>query len=169
MVRRVLFLVLYFLGQLISSSNTAIGAASQSITIVTAYDTLGEEGLRHSLRQTKSDAMFLDPTLIPSLLKVLKDVTSIKHIIYNTDVEVKQEDLQKLKTEFSHINVLSFDELRKSGEENPVEPVPPKPEDLCCIMYTSGSTGTPKGVSLSQENVIAAGKFNLDGFMPRTL
>ncbi|KAJ5599564.1 Long-chain-fatty-acid--CoA ligase 1 [Penicillium hetheringtonii] len=132
------------------------GAASQSITIVTAYDTLGEEGLKHSLKQTSSSAIFLDPALITPLTNVLKDIPSIKHVIYNTDDEVKQEDLDKLKNDFSHINVLSIDDLRKSGEENPVDPVPPKPEDLCCIMYTSGSTGPPKGVSLTQANVIAA-------------
>ncbi|KAJ5281695.1 Long-chain-fatty-acid--CoA ligase 1 [Penicillium angulare] len=132
------------------------GAASQSITIVTAYDTLGEEGLKHSLKQTASDAIFLDPALIKSLLKVLGDIPSIKRIIYNTDNEVKQEDLDKLKSDFSHIEVLSIEDLRKSGEENPVDPVPPTPEDLCCIMYTSGSTGAPKGVSLTHANVIAA-------------
>ncbi|KAJ5113227.1 Long-chain-fatty-acid--CoA ligase 1 [Penicillium angulare] len=132
------------------------GAASQSITIVTAYDTLGEEGLKHSLKQTASDAIFLDPALIKSLLNVLGDIPSIKRIIYNTDNEVKQEDLDKLKSDFSHITVLSIEDLRKSGEENPVDPVPPTPEDLCCIMYTSGSTGAPKGVSLTHANVIAA-------------
>ncbi|KAJ5569784.1 Long-chain-fatty-acid--CoA ligase 1 [Penicillium hispanicum] len=132
------------------------GAASQSITIVTAYDTLGEEGLKHSLAQTGSEVIFLDPSLIKSLANVLKDVPSIKRIIYNTDTEVKQEDLDRLKNDFSHITVLSIEELRKSGEQNMVEPVPPKPEDLCCIMYTSGSTGPPKGVSLTHANVIAA-------------
>jgi len=136
------------------------GAASQSITIVTAYDTLGEEGLKHSLKQTSSSAIFLDPALITPLTNVLKDIPSIKHVIYNTDDEVKQEDLDKLRNDFSHINVLSIDDLRKSGEENPVDPVPPKPEDLCCIMYTSGSTGPPKGVSLTQANVIAASELN---------
>ncbi|KAJ5725619.1 Long-chain-fatty-acid--CoA ligase 1 [Penicillium malachiteum] len=132
------------------------GAASQSVTIVTAYDTLGEEGLKHSLKQTASDAIFLDPGLIKSLLHVLGDIPSIKHIIYNTDTEVNQDDLDKLKADYSHISVQSIEELRKSGEENPVDPVPPKPEDLCCIMYTSGSTGPPKGVSLTHANVIAA-------------
>ncbi|ODM17738.1 hypothetical protein SI65_06526 [Aspergillus cristatus] len=132
------------------------GAASQSVTIVTAYDTLGEEGLKHSLKQTSSVAIFLDTALIPSLHNVLSDVKSIKHVIYNTDQEPKQEDLDKLKSDFDYLNIISIEDLRKSGEENPVDPVPPVPEDLCCIMYTSGSTGPPKGVPLTHANVIAA-------------
>ncbi|KAJ5327894.1 hypothetical protein N7541_009001 [Penicillium brevicompactum] len=132
------------------------GAASQSVTIVTAYDTLGEEGLKHSLVQTGSTAIFLDPSLLKSLINILRSVPSIKHIIYNTDNEVDQKLLDQLHSEFIHLNVLSIEDLRKQGEENNVEPVPPKPEDLCCIMYTSGSTGPPKGVPLTHANVIAA-------------
>ncbi|KAE8380673.1 hypothetical protein BDV26DRAFT_256785 [Aspergillus bertholletiae] len=132
------------------------GAASQSLTIVTAYDTLGEDGLRHSLVQTSSVAMFCDPTLIPSVTNVLKDAKSIKHIIWNSHLAPKQEDLERLKTEYEGVNVISFEDLRTLGEQNPTEPVPPAPEDLCCIMYTSGSTGPPKGVPLTHANVIAA-------------
>lgn len=133
------------------------GAASQSVTVVTAYDTLGEEGLKHSLVQTQSVAIFLDPALLRSLHNILKDVKSIKYVIYNTDQEPKQQDLDKIKADFSYLNVMSIDDLRQLGEENPVQPVPPSPEDLCCIMYTSGSTGPPKGVPLTHKNVIAAG------------
>ncbi|GAB1209803.1 hypothetical protein APSETT445_008584 [Aspergillus pseudonomiae] len=132
------------------------GAASQSLTIVTAYDTLGEDGLKHSLVQTSSVAMFCDPNLIPSVANVLKDVKSIKHIIWNSHLAPKQADLERLKTEYPDINVISFEDLRTLGEQNPVDPVPPSPEDLCCIMYTSGSTGPPKGVPLTHGNVIAA-------------
>ncbi|KAJ9302299.1 hypothetical protein DTO271G3_1165 [Paecilomyces variotii] len=131
-------------------------SASQSLTFVTAYDSLGEEGLKHSLLQTESEAIFLDPQLIPSLKNVLPDVKSIKHVIYNTDTEAKKEHLDQLKAEFDYLSIISIEELRKMGEENPVDAVPPDPEELCCIMYTSGSTGPPKGVSLSHKNVIAA-------------
>ena len=112
--------------------------------------------MKHSLVQTESVAIFLDPVLIKSLHNVLNDVKSIKYVIYNTDQEPKQEDLDNIKKDFDYLNVMSFEELRKLGEENTVDPVPPKPEDLCCIMYTSGSTGPPKGVPLTHGNVIAA-------------
>ena len=144
------------------------GAASQSMAIVTAYDTLGEEGLRHSMVATKAKAIFLDPHLLPTLGNVLKDATEIRHVIYNTQNQVKQDHIDKLKSAFPHVNILSVEELRKLGEENPVDPVPPAPEDLCCIMYTSGSTGTPKGVPLKHKHVVASGKLTRNSYRPLT-
>lgn len=61
----------------------AHGAISQCITIVTAYDTLGEEGLAHSLKQTNALAIFLDPALLPLVTKVLNQVPHVRAIIYN--------------------------------------------------------------------------------------
>jgi long-chain acyl-CoA synthetase len=124
--------------------------------IVTAYDTLGEAGLKHSLVQTHSNAIFLDPHLLKVLGNCLTEAKNIKSVIYNTDTEVKQADIDKLKKDFDYLTILSFDEMQKLGEENLVDPVPPKPEDLCCIMYTSGSTGPPKGVPLKHKAVVAA-------------
>lgn len=133
-------------------------SASQSMPIVTAYDTLGEEGLKHSLVATGAKAIFLDPHLLPVIVSPLKEAKEIKYVIWNSDNEVKQEHIDKLKKEYDYLTVLSFEELRKLGEDNPVDPVPPTSDDLCCIMYTSGSTGTPKGVPLKHKNVLAAGE-----------
>lgn len=47
----------------------------------------------------------------------------------------------------------TLEALEKSGEENPVEPVIPDPEDIACLIYTSGTTGDPKGVLLSHGNL----------------
>jgi long-chain acyl-CoA synthetase len=133
------------------------GAASQSMPIVTAYDTLGEEGLRHSMVATKAKVIFLDPHLLPTLTTVLKDATEIRHVVWNNQHQVKQEHVDKLTATYPNVSVISYEDLRKLGQDNPADPVPPAPEDLCGIMYTSGSTGTPKGVPLKHKNVIAAG------------
>ncbi|KAL8830542.1 MAG: hypothetical protein Q9191_001365 [Dirinaria sp. TL-2023a] len=132
------------------------GAVSQSMPIATAYDTLGAEGLKHSLIQTQSKAIYCNPDLLNLLTKPLEEAKEVKFVIYNTDPEVKQEDIKQLKSKFPYLTVVSFDELQKLGEENPVDPVPPNPEDLCCIMYTSGSTGPPKGVPIKHKAVLAS-------------
>ena len=132
------------------------GAVSQSIPIATAYDTLGEEGLKHSLLQTKASAIYTDPHLLRNLRKPLQFAKDIKYVIYNTEREVSKEDIDKLKHDYDYLTILSFEELRKLGEGNMVDPVPPSPEDLCCIMYTSGSTGVPKGVPIKHKAVLAS-------------
>lgn len=132
------------------------GAVSQSIPMATAYDTLGEEGLRHSLVQTRANAIFCDPHLLPNLIRPLKDAKDLKVVVYSTTGNVNPDHISKLKSTYAYLSIVSFDEVVQLGQKNPVDAVPPQPEDLCCIMYTSGSTGTPKGVPLKHKAVIGA-------------
>jgi long-chain acyl-CoA synthetase len=133
---------------------------SQSIPIVTAYDTLGEDAVMHSMQQTRAKAVYIDPSLIKTLIKPLSNVKDIKHVIYNDAFDMKDADIAAFKAALPEVSVQSISELRKLGEDNPIPTTPPKPEDLCCVMYTSGSTGTPKGVVLKHSNVVAARKLN---------
>ena len=131
------------------------GSVSQSLTIATAYDTLGEVGLKHSLVQTEAKAIFADAGLLKTLLTPLQEAKELRFIIYN-EGDVDTSIIDKIKASHSAIQIMSYEELRKLGEDNPTDPVPPDPEDLCCIMYTSGSTGTPKGVRLKHKAVLAS-------------
>lgn len=135
----------------------AHACCTQSMTIATAYDTLGPSGVRHSLVQTQSKAMFTDPQLLQTASGALEGAKDVQFLIYNdqTNHPIKDEELAAFKQKNAHLRVLSFSELRAMGEADPVDPVPPQPSDLFCIMYTSGTSGPPKGVPISHEALIA--------------
>ena len=78
--------------------------------IVTAYDTLGEEGVKHSMQQTNASAIYCDPHLLQQLIRPLSEVKSLKHIIYDTAGTAKQEHIDALKKARSDVTVISFEE-----------------------------------------------------------
>ncbi|KAI0032135.1 long-chain-fatty-acid-CoA-ligase [Vararia minispora EC-137] len=128
-----------------------------SATIATAYDTLGEEGLQHSLNEPECVGVFTNAELLPVVAKVSANVPSLRFVIY--DGEGKPEVIDKLVMSHEGIRVLHLDELRALGRSKSIEEVNgrmPSPEDVACIMYTSGTTGAPKGVVIKHSNLIAA-------------
>lgn len=127
------------------------------MSIVTAYDTLGAKGVEHTMVQSKPTAIYLDPHLLKTASAALKNAPTIKYVFYDdaSNQPVPASEIDKFKASHPELKVLSFEELRKLGEDNPVDPVPPKAEDTFCIMYTSGSTGPPKGCPVSHAQFIA--------------
>ncbi|KAI8886477.1 acetyl-CoA synthetase-like protein [Backusella circina FSU 941] len=132
----------------------AQGAFTQAMTIVTAYDTLGPEGLQHSISESEAKICFMNSEQLTILDKIIENCPTIEAVVYRG--EAKPEHIEKLKSYDQVKNILSYEELQVIGKEHAVEPVKPKSEELCCIMYTSGSTGNPKGVMLTHGNVVAA-------------
>jgi len=130
------------------------GCFTQSMTIVTAYDTLGEEGLIHSMNESEVPAMYTNANLLSMVKNVAGKCPTLKHVIY--DGEANGNILNELKSAHPSLKLYTLDELKQLGKDNPVNPNPPSPDDLCCIMYTSGSTGNPKGVLLTHSNIVAA-------------
>ena len=132
----------------------AQASAFNGVPICTAYDSLGPDGLRHSLNETEVRSMFTNGELLGNLANVIEHCPTVHLIVY--DGKAKDGDIEKLKSAHDHLQIVHIDEIMAKGKENPVEAIPAKAEDVYCCMYTSGSTGTPKGVLLTHRNITAA-------------
>ncbi|KAI5957266.1 hypothetical protein KGF54_000194 [Candida jiufengensis] len=147
---------------------TFLSCTFQNIPIVTAYDTLGESGLTHSLVQTESDAIFTDNSLLHTLINPLKKAKNVKYIIHAEPIDPTDsrqggklyQNAKAAKEELLTINpdlkFISYQEIIELGAKSNENFHFPKSDDLACIMYTSGSTGDPKGVCITNANILGA-------------
>lgn len=145
-----------------------LAAATQNIPIVTAYDTLGESGLTHSMIQTGSNAVFTDNVLLDQLIKPLEKAKEIRFVIHGDTIDANDKRMQgkfygnavkardailKVRPDIKFMSMNEVIELGRKNKDIPLQDA--KAEDLACIMYTSGSSGDPKGVVLSHANLLA--------------
>ncbi|OAV90647.1 hypothetical protein, variant [Puccinia triticina 1-1 BBBD Race 1] len=132
----------------------AHACSRRSITFATAYDSLGVDGLEHSVNEPEVVGIFTNANLLGTLAAIVTKTPTLKYVIYDETAE--ESALKKIQDARPDIRIITYDELRQLGETKAHEIVKPEPSDIACIMYTSGSTGAPKGVLLSHLNLISS-------------
>lgn len=115
------------------------------------YDTLGPETVVYVLNQTKLETVLISQDEFEKIIPAAKSCESLKNLIIMNEPTDEMRDQAKA----AGLTLYSMSEVEKSGEESPVEPKPPKPEDIATFCYTSGTTGDPKAVITTHANFIA--------------
>lgn len=121
---------------------------------VPLYDTLGDEAIEHICGQTEMQVIVASHEKAFNILRLRPKLPSLKYIII-MDEEISDELAQSATK--AGVELIKFGSVEKRGAEEPREPCPPSPDDLCTICYTSGTTGLPKGVMLPHKALLADG------------
>ena len=140
----------------------ALGATTQSITIVTVYATLGLDAVVDAINDTLCGVIVCNKSNVMKLYQQHQDgliLPSLTTIIYTNDLVSNEWDYELPKMDEGNakkggLKIISFDDFIQSGDTTKYPPTPPTPRTTSTIMYTSGSTGKPKGVVITHASIV---------------
>nr|XP_010921403.1 long chain acyl-CoA synthetase 1 isoform X1 [Elaeis guineensis] len=120
-----------------------------SLICVPLYDSLGSGAIDYIIEHAEIDVVFVQDKKMKQILSAdCKSAQKLKSIVSFTSTTREQVDAAAN----CGVKVHSWNEFLQMGKEHPSDPFPPKPLDICTIMYTSGTSGDPKGVMLTHES-----------------
>ena len=126
----------------------ALGAFSQSITVVTVYATLGMEAVDDAINDNVIPVIVCNKSNVGNLVDNIKKISSLKTIVYTNDLVGPNDDIVLPKAPRG-VKIISFQDFIDGGDVKAYPPTPPSADTCAVVMYTSGSTGKPKGVIIT--------------------
>eukprot|EP00956_Cyclotella_meneghiniana_P039495 scaffold172642_cov79-Cyclotella_meneghiniana.AAC.8 len=112
----------------------AIGAFSQSISITTVYATLGIDAVIDSINDGRIRAILCNKRNVALLVSKIKDMPTLKHIIYTNDA-IAPGEVVEMPSVPNGITLSSFEEFVEGGDVKAFPAVPPTPDTCAVIMY----------------------------------
>jgi len=138
----------------------AYGCFQNSMSIVTMYTNLGDDGITHALSETEVNTVICSWDTHVKLLSLLgkekEKLGHVKNVVVMEDLAGKPVEVRKAP---EGVKCIRFKEVIAKGDVDRAVTrlgCPPGPDDIGIIMYTSGSTGKPKGVLMSHHNLVCA-------------
>jgi long-chain acyl-CoA synthetase len=130
-----------------------------NVTVVTAYTTLDDEAILHSIQQTEVKILVVSQKFVKRVPKIIQSAPLVETIIVlDKPLPGCEDEKPILKPLLGHSNVrqiLAYDDIVERGSQlkEQIEQRP-KADDIAVLMYTSGSTGKAKGVMLTHSNIV---------------
>ena len=133
---------------------TALACFKSSLTIVTLYTNLGDEGVIYGINQVEVETLITNQILLPKILALKEKLPNLKTVI----VYVDKTENKVIYLKQNQITIVPFQHVENRGakSDNTSLLKAPGPESEAVIMYTSGSTGEPKGVILTHKNLTSS-------------
>uniref|UniRef100_A0A7S3FX02 AMP-dependent synthetase/ligase domain-containing protein n=1 Tax=Strombidium rassoulzadegani TaxID=1082188 RepID=A0A7S3FX02_9SPIT len=152
-----------------------LGAMHQSTTVVALYDTLGHQGIKYIINQTKVETFSVAAEQVVNLVKLkIEDsqndnmMESFKNLIIFEKNRLSEDEMKIVEESGLKIHYLddlillgSQIEARGTGEDKK-----PSIDDCLMLSYTSGTTGDPKGVILTHKMILNAADATMHALQP---
>lgn len=132
----------------------AIGAFSQSVTVVTVYATLGMDAVVEAIKDNAIPLLVCNVKDLVRVVSKCSRMSSLHTIVYTMNM-VAPSDSKVVPDAPLGVLIVEFDFFCASGNVSAYPPTPPNPDSCAVVTYTSGSTGKPKGVVITHRQVVA--------------
>jgi long-chain acyl-CoA synthetase len=132
----------------------AIGAFTQSISVVTVYATLGMAAVVEAVNDNAIPVLLCNQKDLVRLAEKCSQMPTLTTLVYTADMVAPNETIP-MPAAPKGVKIVSFDDFCESGNIQAYPPTPPAADTCAVVMYTSGSTGKPKGVIITHRQIVS--------------